>query len=244
MPAAAVETATPRRRTNQCEMSAISGPKMADEPTPMSTPCTTVNWTIDVVMRGQQEARAERDGGDQRRTPVADPVDGAADDHIAQRKADHGRRIGQRRIGAVDAELRLHRRQHHDDGPHAGAADGGQQHAYRQPQPGVGAVDVGDAVADLCGSRYRGHGSSLIGVRFGPIRAAASAPQANFDRASTRSASGSKTSKKAGLARPFLFIAMPLPTNLSAAACRRILMRPAGSRQPSCRSWCRERLRS
>ena len=37
-------------------MSAISGPKMADEPAPISSPWTSANWVIDVVDRGEHEA--------------------------------------------------------------------------------------------------------------------------------------------------------------------------------------------
>ena len=51
---------------------------------------------------------------------------------------------GQRRVAARDAELRLHRRQHDDDRPHADAADGRQQQRHAEPQPRVARVD--DAV--------------------------------------------------------------------------------------------------
>ncbi len=48
----------PRRRENQCEMSAISGPKMADDPTPISRPWTSVNWMIDVVTEASPKPAA------------------------------------------------------------------------------------------------------------------------------------------------------------------------------------------
>ena len=173
--------------------------------------------------RGQQETAAECNRGDQRRSPVADPVDGAADDDVAQRKADHGRRVGQRRIGPVDAELRLHGGQHHHDSPHADAADSGEQHADGEPQPGIGAVDVGAAVADLCGSAVwrscavrssrRGSGRSVAG-RQHHKRISTAPATALMQRVTVLF----KTTKKAGTCPTFPFVAMPLPTNLPAAA--------------------------
>jgi hypothetical protein len=48
LPAAAAETATPRRRTNQCDMSAISGPNIAEDPAPISTAWTSANCSIEL----------------------------------------------------------------------------------------------------------------------------------------------------------------------------------------------------
>ena len=90
----------------------------------------------------EQETGAQRDRSEQRRPHEADAVDGAADEDVAEGEADHGQRVGQRCVGAVDAELGLHRRQHDHDRPHAGTADGRDEHRDAEPRPGIGAVYV------------------------------------------------------------------------------------------------------
>ena len=50
-------------------------------------------------------------------------------------EADHRQRVGQRRIGARDAELRLHRGQRDDDRPHADAADRRQRQRDHETHP-------------------------------------------------------------------------------------------------------------
>ena len=47
-------------------------------------------------------------------THDAEAVGQPAHQHAADAEADHGQRVGQRRVGARDAELGLHRGQRHD----------------------------------------------------------------------------------------------------------------------------------
>ena len=129
-------TAMPRRRTNQCEMSAISGPKLAEQPTPISSPCASATCHRLAGEADGEIAEPERDGPERQRHGNAEAVGEPAHQHAAAGKADHGQRVGQRGVGAGDAEVGLDGRQRHHHRPHADAADGAEQHGHDQPQPG------------------------------------------------------------------------------------------------------------
>ena len=88
-------TATPRRFSNQCEMSAISGAKVAAALKPTRT-WAAANRISEVVAEGQREAGAETERADHRGDDDAMPVDDAADDHAAGEEAQHVHRIGER----------------------------------------------------------------------------------------------------------------------------------------------------
>jgi len=89
----------------------------------------------------------------------------------AERKADHAQRVGQRRVGAQDAEVGLHRRQRHDIRPHADAADGAEHQRDAQADPGVSGVDRADVGASVCDCHgvsrleFRDCGSTRTGLR-------------------------------------------------------------------------------
>ena len=129
-------TAMPRRRVNQCEMSAISGAKVAELPTPISQVGDGKHHEIGrQARRNECEAQHQRAGDDG--ADDAEAVDQPADGHGADTETEHRQRVRQGGIGARHAEVGLHRRQRHHVGPHADAADGAEQHRREQPQPGV-----------------------------------------------------------------------------------------------------------
>jgi hypothetical protein len=107
-------------------MSAISGPKLAEQPTPISRP-----WASASCQR-EEIAEHERQRAERQRQRDAEAVGEAAHQHAAAGKADHGERIGQRRVGAGDAELGLDGGQRHHHRPHADAADGAERHGNAQ----------------------------------------------------------------------------------------------------------------
>ena len=165
-------TAMPRRRVNQCEMSAISGAKVAELPTPITMLASANTMRFGREARGDeadaQQERAGDDGADD-----AEAVDQPADGDGADAEADHGQRVGQRGIGARHAEVGLHRRQRHHIGPHADAADGAEQHRHQQPQPGVGGLRPRRCECQLFGQSPAWARDNLRFRRPGQARAAA-----------------------------------------------------------------------
>ena len=111
-------------------------------------------------------AEAQRQRAEQQRRGDAEAVGEPSHDDAAAGKADHGQRIGQRRGGAVDAEIGLDRRQGHHHRPHADAADGRDRQRHAQPPPGVGRVDSGGGAARCCihdvGTRLGSGGGSML----------------------------------------------------------------------------------
>jgi hypothetical protein len=68
-------------------------------------------------------------------------IEQASHRDAAERKAEHRGGIRHRGFIAQDAEVRLHRRQYDDIGPHADAADGAEHQGNEQAHPGVRGVD-------------------------------------------------------------------------------------------------------
>ena len=136
-------TAMPRRRSNQCEMSASSGPKVAELPRkPISRPCASANCKRLGASPASDVAGAERDAcAPMSGTHDAEAVGEPAHQDAAEAEADHGQRVGERRDAAGDAELRLHGRQRDDDRPHADAAERRHRQRRDEAPPGGGAVD-------------------------------------------------------------------------------------------------------
>ena len=116
----------PRRRENHCEVSAISGPNVAEAPNPISSvhegeQCEVggkargdvsdaerhVPQTIGAMMPNRSDSRPSTT------PPNANPT-------IAERE-------GKGRVAARGRELGLHDRQRHRHRPHADAADGAEQ---------------------------------------------------------------------------------------------------------------------
>ena len=156
-------TAMPRRRTNQCDMSAISGPKRGRA----AEPDQQAMRERDLPERGRQPdrdiAEAERQRPEHQRHGDAEAVGEPAHEHAAAGEAEHGERVGQRGIGAVDAELGLDGRQRHHHRPHADAADGAEQHGDAEAQPGfrgIGRVRLGPAG----GCAFWNHGEDIPGL--------------------------------------------------------------------------------
>ena len=81
------------------------------------------------VAKGEQQ-RAEHD-----RRHHAVTIGQPAHHDARQAEADHRQRVRQRCIGACDAELRLYRRQCHDDRPHADATDRRKRQRDGQTHP-------------------------------------------------------------------------------------------------------------
>ena len=73
-------TAMPRRRTNQCDMSAISGPKVAELPKPISRPWASANCQRLPAMPDGDIAEAERQRAERQRHHNAEAVGEAAHD--------------------------------------------------------------------------------------------------------------------------------------------------------------------
>ncbi len=150
----------PRRRVNQCEMSAISGAKLAELPTPISRLAMANQNRLGAspdAMKAETEGQRRPD----HRHDDAEAVDQPADEHGAAAEAQHRQRVGQRRIGAGHIEFRLHGGQRHHHRPHADAADAADQQRRRQAHPGVGGLHLSVAsIADcLCRSV---HGRATI----------------------------------------------------------------------------------
>jgi hypothetical protein len=124
-------------------MSLISGPKVAELPSPIS-PWASANWVM-------LPAAAER------RKPAPSASAPQAHHHAAETEADHGEGEGQRCLAARHAEARLHGRQRHHERPHADAADGAERQRRREPQPRIGRLDLG-ARAYARGVRMHVHG--------------------------------------------------------------------------------------
>ena len=76
---------------------------------------------------GRDKAGREPERADDDRDHHAIAVREAPHEYAAQAETDHGESVGQGRIRAVHAEIRLHARQHHGDRVHARAADGHQR---------------------------------------------------------------------------------------------------------------------
>ena len=93
---------------------------------------------------------AERSGAGRQRHRHAETVGESAHGHAAAGKAEHGKRVGQRSVRAIDIECGLHGRQRHHHRPHADAADGGERQGRGQPQPGMGGFDAVGGIARLC----------------------------------------------------------------------------------------------
>ncbi len=89
------------------------------------------------------EAQSHAAGTDEDRDDDAEPVGKPAHEDAAEAEADHGERVGEGRVRASHAELRLHRRQRHGHGIHARAADGHQRERGSEPQPGVAGFRFG-----------------------------------------------------------------------------------------------------
>ena len=109
MPLAQIATAMPRRRANQSDVSAMSGANVAELPSsPISTPCARRTPRRCRRQAGATKPTAEPGGADQERHHDAAAVGEPAHQHAAEAEADHQQRVRQRRLGARDAELRLH----------------------------------------------------------------------------------------------------------------------------------------
>ena len=108
---------------------------------------------------GQDEARPEEDRAQSGDPRDAESVGRPPHHHASDPDGDHQARIGKRRGAPVGAKLGLHRRQDDDNGPHAGAADGGHRQGDREPHPGGAAIRrEGGRAADArrCTSRRAG----------------------------------------------------------------------------------------
>ena len=90
---------------------------------------------------GGDEADAEAGGADAERHDDAAPVGEAPHEDAADAEADHQQRVGQRRVGARDAELGLHARQDDGDDVHRAAADRHQHQGDGEAAPGVAGID-------------------------------------------------------------------------------------------------------
>ena len=110
----------------------------------------------------RQIAEAERQGPERQRHGDPEAVGEPAHEHAAAGEAEHGERVGQRGIGAGDAEIGLDGGQGDHHRPHADPADGAEQHGDGQAQPGfrgIGRVRLGPA----CGGVRWNHGDDLPG---------------------------------------------------------------------------------
>ena len=164
----------PRRRSNQSEVSATSGAKLAELPTrPSSTPWTIAKVQMLPRQAGGDEAEAEPGGADQERHDDAAPVGQAPHEDAADAEADHQQRVRQRRVGARDAELGLHARQDDGDDVHRAAADRHQQQRRRRGGPRRSA------------NRRRALHRAIVRIR---RRARAARPRAAAPSASARAA--------------------------------------------------------
>jgi hypothetical protein len=129
----------PRRRVNQSEVSATSGAKPAEVPRqPISRPCASANSQRLVALPAAMKPQAEAGGADQHRHHDAEAVREPAHEDAAQAEAHHGERVGQRGVGAVDAEFRLDHGQRDGGRIHAHAAERGDAKRDDKPQPSVG----------------------------------------------------------------------------------------------------------
>ena len=138
----------PRRRVNQSEMSAISGPKVAEVPKPISSrrrARTATGWSREA---GGDEAEAERDRAERDRRQMPKRSDSRPISDAAEREAHHGQRERQRGVAARHAELGLHGRQRHRHRPHADAADGAERRRGGEAQPGISGVDAAAAAGE------------------------------------------------------------------------------------------------
>jgi hypothetical protein len=114
--------------------------------------------------RGQVTER-KASGAKQDRRDDPEPVGKPPHDDPAGAEAHHGERVGQGGVGAGDPEIGLHRRQRHDDRPHADTADRAEQTARclaetkHRPIPAARCDGTCDAGAD------HGGGQSCPGAR-------------------------------------------------------------------------------
>ena len=90
--------------------------------------------------RDVADAEGDRPARDRQDDPEA--IGESAHQDPAHADADHRHRVGQRRIGARDTELRLHGGQGDDDRPHADPADGREQERRKEARPGIGGLRV------------------------------------------------------------------------------------------------------
>jgi hypothetical protein len=79
-----------------------------------------------------------------------------AHEDAAGPEAEHQQGVGQRGLGARDAEVGLHGRQRDDERPHADAADGADQPGAGETPPRMGRVGLSRA----CAAGHRVHGVS------------------------------------------------------------------------------------
>ena len=126
----------PRRRANQCEMSAISGPNVAELPKPEQA--VRQRELPDVGREADSEiAGGERDRADEHRAHDAETVGETAHHDAADAEAEHGERERQRGVAARHAEVGLHRRKRDHERPHADAADRAERKRDAKPHPGI-----------------------------------------------------------------------------------------------------------
>jgi len=90
--------------------------------------------------RGQHEPRGDPRGRPVQRDGHAEPVHHPSDQQVAQGKAHHGQRIGQRSLGPARAELGLDRGHDDHDRPHAHIGHHADGQCHPQPEPGITAV--------------------------------------------------------------------------------------------------------
>ena len=86
---------------------------------------------------------AEHQGAAGNRSCHAEPVGEPPHQHAAKCKTEHREGERQRCIGARDAEVDLHDRQHDRDGPHADGSDTAEHDGRGEPQPGEWRFDLG-----------------------------------------------------------------------------------------------------
>ena len=119
----------PRRFTNQCEMSAISGAKVVEQPNPIRNPCASANChRLGGKARGD-EAQPQQRRTEECREQDAETIGQPPHRHAAERETHRQHGVRQRRVGARDAEIGLDRGQRDHKGPHADAAERAQQTA-------------------------------------------------------------------------------------------------------------------
>ena len=135
-PTQQIATAMPRRRVNQCEMSAIRGAKLAELPTPIKRWASAKSIRLGANPEAQEGKAKDQGSADDRRDD-SEPINQPTDEHGATAESQHCQGIGQRRVRARDIEFSLHRRQCHHHRPHADAADRADQNRCDQTHPGI-----------------------------------------------------------------------------------------------------------
>ena len=101
----------PRRFWNQCEISAISGPKEAEEPEKPDQQAVGERELQDAGREtGEDITERKRTSATHERKDDAEPVRDPAHQDAAEGEAHHGQRIGEGGARALHAELLLKRR--------------------------------------------------------------------------------------------------------------------------------------